>query len=286
VNSRKPVHHNDEVDLIAFVQVVWAGNLTILVITALFGFVSVFLALTATPIYSASVVVSRVSNSNAGGAASLASQFGGLGNLIGMNLGQSGPGRESQAVLKSRHLAEEFITRGELLAELSTGRDDTSTTLWHAVKRFREQVLTVREDSDEGITTVSIDWTDATVAARWANDYVALANEIIRTQAREESERNIEFLNKQIEQTNAVGLQRVMYNLIEAETKTLMLANARAEFAFSSIDPAVAPEVRSKPKRKIMVLSGVTLGFFFGIFVVFALHIFRQVRANETLASD
>ena len=50
-------------------------------------------------------------------------------------------------------------------------------TLWHAVKRFRELVLTIREDDANGITTVSIEWTDPAVAARWANDYVALANE-------------------------------------------------------------------------------------------------------------
>jgi uncharacterized protein involved in exopolysaccharide biosynthesis len=60
-----------------------------------------------------------------------------------------------------------------------------------------------------------------------------------------------------------------------------MLANARSEFAFASIDPAVAPEVRSKPKRKIIVLSGVALGLFVGFLVVFALNIFRQVRARE-----
>jgi uncharacterized protein involved in exopolysaccharide biosynthesis len=150
------------------------------------------------------------------------------------------------------------------------------------VKQFRELILTIRQDDTEGTTTVSIEWTDPTTAARWANDYVALANEIIRTQAREESERNIEYLSKQIEQTNAVELQRAMYNLIEAETKTLMLANARTEFAFANIDPAVAPEVRSKPKRKIIVLTGVALGLFVGFLVVFALNILRQVRTRES----
>jgi len=142
-------------------------------------------------------------------------------------------------------------------------------------------ILTIGEDDVGGITTITIEWTDPAVAARWANDYVALANEIIRTQAREEAERNIEYLNQQISQTNVVGLQRVMYNLIEAETKTLMLANARSEFAFSSVDPAVTPEVRSKPKRKIVVLSGIAIGLIFGILFVFALNIFRQLKTRE-----
>lgn len=285
MNSRMPIHHDDEVDLIAFLRLLWASKYIIVSITVLFGLASIYLALSATPIYSANAVVARVSDANTGAAASLASQFGGLGSLVGMNLGGSGPGRESQAVLKSRRLAEEFIIRGDLVAELSPDGGEP-LTLWHAVKRFRELLLTIREDDAEGITTVSIEWTDPAVAARWANGYVALANETIRTRAREESERNIEYLSKQIEQTNVVELQRVMYKLIEAETKTLMLANGRVEFAFASIDPAVASEVRSKPKRKIMVLSGIALGLFFGFLVVFALNVFRQVAARELPGSE
>lgn len=280
MNASMPIRHDDEVDLIAFLRVLWDSKLIIVLTATLFAIGSIYVALTATPIYSASVVVTRVGDSNMGGAASLASQFGGLGSLVGMNIGGGGPGQESQAVLNSRRLTEEFIVRGGLLADLSPDGDDTFT-LWRAVKQFREQILSVRQDETNGTTTVSIEWTDPVTAARWANDYVALANEIIRTQAQQESERNIEYLNEQIAQTNAVELQRVMYNLIEAETKTLMLANARAEFAFSSIDPAVAPEVRSRPKRKIIVVSGVALGLLFGVLIVFALNVFRQVWNRE-----
>ena len=280
MNSRLPVRNNDEVDLIALLQVLWESKLIVALFVVLFGLASIYFALTTTPIYSAEAVVVKVKESEMGGAASLASQFGGLGSLVGMSMGGGGPGQESQAVLKSRRLTEEFIIRGDLLEELSPG-DDPDFTLWRAVKQFRELILTIREDAVEGITTITIEWTDPAVAARWANDYVALANEIIRTQAREEAERNIEYLNQQISQTNVVGLQRVMYNLIEAETKTLMLANARSEFAFSSVDPAVTPEVRSKPKRKIVVLSGIAIGLIFGILFVFALNIFRQLKTRE-----
>lgn len=279
MNSEIPIYHNDEVDLIAFLQQLWASKLTIIMTTALFGVAAVFLALTATPIYSASVAVTRVSDASTSGAASLAGQLGSLGSLVGMNLGQSGPGRESIAILKSRRLTEEFIIHGNLLTELSP-EDGETLTLWQAVKQFRERVLTIREDDTDSVITASIDWTDPVVAASWANEYVALANDIIRARAREESERNIEYLSKQIEQTNIVELQRVMYNLIEAETKTLMLANARAEYAFASVDPAVAPEVRTRPKRKLIVLSGGALGFFFGVLAVFAINLFRQIRAR------
>ena len=114
--------------------------------------------------------------------------------------------------------------------------------MWLAVKDFKEGVLTIREDKRTGLLTIDVDWEDPAVAAKWANGFVALANERLRTRAIDEATRNIAFLNAQIPQTSVVEVQRAIYNLIESETKTLMLANVRMEFAFTVIDPAVPPE--------------------------------------------
>lgn len=273
-----PTHHDDELDLIAFLRVLWELKHVIVITTVLFGLGSIYIALTATSIYRADVVVAKANVAGMTGAASLAGQ---LGGLVGVNLKQGGPGTEAQAILESRRLAEEFIKRSDILKELSPDDGDPQT-LWSAVRQFRELVLAIREDATTGITTVSINWTDPAIAARWANEFVALANDIIRDRAREESERNIEYLKQQVERTNVVALQGVMYNLIEAETKTVMLANARAEYAFMVVDPAVAPEMRTRPKRKLIVLSGGALGFFFGVLAAFAVNLFRQVRIRAT----
>jgi len=280
MNSGMRTTDNDEIDLIASLRVLWEFKYVIVSVTAVVVLVSFYIALTATPIFRADVVVAKVSDSDMSGAASLVSQFGGLGRLAGLGIGAGGTERESQAVLESRRLAEKFIDRNDLLQELSPDSSDP-LTIWWAVSQFRERVLIISEDVTEGITTVSIKWTDPAVAARWANEYVALANEFIRTRALEESQRNVDYLNKQIEQTKEVGLQRVMYNLIETETKTLMLANARAEYAFTVVDPAVAPEIRMSPRRKLIVLSGGVLGGLFGVLAVFAINIFRQITSGE-----
>ena len=214
------------------------------------------------------------------GAASLANQFGGLANLAGVNLRRGGLGQEAQGVLKSRLLVEEFIKRNDLLTELSSIVGDPPT-LWLAVKRFRETVLTIREDESEGSTTIAIDWTDPAFAASWANALVALANELIRTRARDEASRNIEYLNEQLERTSIVELDNAIYNLIENEMKILMLADVRTEYAFTVVDPAVSPEIRRSPRRKLIVLSGGVLGLFVGTIVAFAYNLFRRLRSNE-----
>lgn len=275
-------NHDDEIDLIAFLRVLWELKYVVVIFTVLLGLGSVYIALTATPIYRADVVVARASNSGMTGAASLAGQ---LGGLVGVNFKQGGPGTETQAILESRHLAEQFVKRSDFLEELSPD-DVDPPTLWQAVKQFRELVLTIREDATTGITTVSINWTDPVIAARWANEFVSLANNLIRTRALQESEQNIKYLKEQIEQTNVVALQNVMYSLIETETKTVMLANARAEYAFTVVDPAVAPEVRTRPKRKLIVLSGAALGLFLGVLAAFAINLFRQLRTTELPKPD
>lgn len=279
--SSDSIVRQDEIDLIVLVRVVWELKYAIVLITAIFGIAAVVLALTATEVFRAEAVVVEVSEGNMGGAASLASQFGGLASLAGVNISTGGgAGQEALAILKSRRLAEEFIQRGDLLAELAPSGSE-SPTLWLAVKRFRESVLRIHEDANEGVTKVIIEWTEPTTAARWANGFVGLANDLIRTRALEEAKRNIHYLDEQIEQTNVVEVQRVMYNLIENETKTLMLANARAEYAFRIVDPAVPPEVRSSPKRKLMVASGVVLGLFVGMIFVLAYNLVRRLRMNE-----
>jgi len=276
----EPIISNDEVDLVAYIRLLWRYKYLVAATTIIATALAVYLALTATPIFSASTVVSRVSDMRGGGAGALASQFGGLGNLVGVNLGGNAVDNESQAILKSRRLAEQFIVRHDLLEEMSPGEGEEAT-LWRAVKRFRELVLSIAEDEAQGVIVVSIDWTDPTTAARWANDYVSLANEIIRDRALKEAELNIEYLSEQVEATNVVEMRRAMYNLIESETKTLMLANARAEYAFATVDPAVAPEVRTSPRRKLMVISGAVIGFVVGLVFVFLLNLFYQVRRAE-----
>jgi uncharacterized protein involved in exopolysaccharide biosynthesis len=126
-------------------------------------------------------------------------------------------------------------------------------------------VVNIREDSRTHLITVGVDWTDAAGAARLANSFVSLADEVLRARAMEDASRNIEYLNRQIAATDVVEVQRVMYKFVESETKTLMLANARREYAFTVVDPAVPPELRYYPRRTAMVAIGAIVGLLLGI---------------------
>lgn len=279
LSSRDP---EGEVDFIVLWRVLWSYKYLIALIAGLFVAVAVVLALTATSIYRAEVVIVESSDSNASGVGTLTKRLGGLAGLAGIDLGSSGGnGANAMAILKSRRLVEEFIQRNKLLATLYP-RAKRPPTLWYAVTRFRTDVLSFRDDKRGNTTTLAINWTDPVIAAAWANGFVALANDVIRTRSMEDSKRNIAYLNDQIAHTTVIEVQRVMYGLIENEIKTLMLASGREEYAFTVVDPAVAPEVRLRPQRTSMVVFGGLLGLLAGVGAAFVHNSLRARKQRKT----
>jgi uncharacterized protein involved in exopolysaccharide biosynthesis len=281
VNSYQPIasERGDGIDVIAIVRVMWRYRYLIAATSLIFALIAVFLALTAKEIFRAEVVVTEVHDNGLSESGGLASQLGGLASLAGVQLGGGGGDSSLQGVLASRHLIEEFV-KTEQLVPLLTLNMGKRSTLWFAVKRFQETIVTIHDDPLKGLTSITIDWTDAATAAKWANEFVALANELIRAHVIEEATRNVAYLNKQIERTKEVEIQLSLFHLIESETKKLMLANGRTEYAFRSVDPAVTPEVRHSPRRTLMVLSGGALGFFLGTMVALSHDAFRRRKLN------
>lgn len=278
MNSSQPIvtERGDGIDIIAIIRVMWRYRYVIGLASILFALLAVYVALTAKEIFRAEVIVTEVhDNGLSAGGGGLSGQLGGLASLAGVQLGGGGADANVQGVLASRHLIEEFIKQQKLVP-LLTQNIGKHATLWFAVKRFRETILAIHDDPLKGLTTITIDWSDPAVAAKWANDFVALANDLIRTQAFDDASRNVAYLNKQIAQTDQVEVRRSLAGLIENETKKLMLANGRRDFAFRSVDPAVPPEIRHSPKRTLLVLSGTALGFFLGTLFALSHDAFRR----------
>jgi uncharacterized protein involved in exopolysaccharide biosynthesis len=281
VTSRRESQDDDDgdIDFGRIWEIIRGSKYLILVITLVCAAIALVVALNTTVIFRAETVITMVRNGTLGGPSGGA--LGGLSNiasLAGVNLDAgSSADREAKAVLQSRSLVEEFIRQNNLLNVLmpDTGKPKS---IWVAVKNFKDGILTIREDRRTGLVTLDVDWEDAKVAANWANGFVALANERLRARAIDEATRNIAFLNAQIPQTSVVEVQRSLYNLIESETKTLMVANVRKEYAFTVIDPAVPPERKYRPRRSLYVLFGLCVGFAIGVLVAY----WRAARVAPT----
>lgn len=256
---------DDEIDLVRVAMLLWAQRWWLALAVVLCTGAAAYLAFTTPKTWRADVVVTEVKEQSMGGGAAgqLATQLSGLAALATLGLGADRTERDYEAVLESRHLVEEFIVRNKLLPQLS-GDPNKPTSLWRAVRNFQKDFLIIREDPRRGITTLSVDYTDPATAAQWANGLVALANDIIRTRAMTESQRNIAYLTAQAEHTSDVDLRRVIFNVLENETKTEMMAKGRTEYAFRTVDPAVPPEIRSGPHRTLLLITGFAVGLLLG----------------------
>ena len=271
-----------EMDLIAFGSLVWRRRFAVglacaLGIAAGFGYLML-----ATPMFKgeAVLVAAPEDNMSASGTSGVGDKLGGLASLAGLNFGQESASElTSDAVLDSRELVEEFVRRNDLVDTLL--KQYKKKTLWRAVNVFKNSLSKIKKDQVKGTTKVTVEWTDPVTAARWANSLVALANEMLRTRARTDSSRNIEYLNHQLENTTDVELRKNLYAIIESETRTLMLANGRVEYAFRVIDPAVPPEARSRPQPVLVLLICFGLGLAIGCTVAFVRERMAERRREE-----
>ena len=129
--------------------------------------------------------------------------------------------------------------------------------------------------------TFSVEFTDPKLAANLANDIIFVVNNYIRKQVIDESSESIEFLKKELAVNNLVSIQKSISNVIEGHTQTKTLANVRQQYAFKVIDPAVVPENKISPNRRLISLLGFVIGVMIGIFYAILRDLFQIREKTE-----
>ncbi|SUI48615.1 Wzz/FepE/Etk N-terminal domain-containing protein [Shewanella baltica] len=293
---------DDEIDLRELFSVIWQGKWLIIAITAVFAIGSVALALYLPNIYKSEALLAPAAEEQTGGLGALASQFGGLASLAGVNLRGKAAGTDKTQlaieVLKSRKFASDFIQKHNILPDLMAAKkwdrdadiiiydeEDyiASTHTWvrdvklpfkpepsmqEAYKVF-SKLFFVNSDKETGMVTISVEHLSPTVAQQWVTWLIEDINKVMKDRDVAEANRSSEFLNKQISLTNVADIKSILYKLVEEQAKTIMFAEVRDEYVFKTIDPALVAENKDKPKRALIFLLGTMLGSLFSIFIVF-----------------
>ena len=265
-------------------RIVTTYRLTIFSISALATIVAIVASFLMAPVYRAEVLLAPVSDEERTSISALALQFGGLASLAGIDLG---PGdnnvEQSLATIRSRQFIRDFVADKQLMPLLYRDKWNAEERKWKdpqdvpstldAYQLLIRDVLSINADKKTGLVTLIIDWNDPDEAAEWANSLVRRINVREKEMAISEAEKSISYLRDQLVKTSVVEMQQAIYQLMEAQSKKIMIANVREEYAFKVIDPAVPPEHKIKPKRALIalmgLLAGVTLGFFVATFLDF-----------------
>ena len=301
-NPQLPQHYtaDDEIDLRELFAAIWQGKWLITAITTVFAIGSVLFALSLPNIYKSEALLSPVTEKQGGGLSALAGQFGGLASLAGIDLGGGASGDKSQLaiqILRSREFTSNFIQEHNILPDLMAVKKwkrsdnkviydselyDASTQKWvrevklpkHPKPSMQEayrvfsKILSISTSKDTGMVTIAIEHQSPFVAQKWVNWLVADINTEMKKRDVEEANKSIKFLEGELRHTKIADIRTVLFNLVEEQTTTIMFSKVRDEYVFKTIDPALVPEEKAKPKRALICVLGTLLGGMLGVGIV------------------
>ena len=302
---------NEEIDLLELWQAIWQRKRMIILIVTVFTAIAFGVALILPNIYTSTATLAPSEEQQGGGLSALASQFGGLASLTGVSLGNGKADKTTVAVeiANSRQFMTRFVREHHLEVALmaATSMDkktkelvidddlfDIKTQRW--VRKVKEgksieptdwelykvvnKIISVTQDKKSGFVTINIDYYSPDMAKQWVDWFVTDLNNFMRKRDQIDAKRNITYLKQQLEKTAIADMQTVFYQLIEQQTKTLMLSEVNPEYVFKTLDPAVVAEEKTKPKRALIVILGAVVGGMFGVLFALIQHATVRRRAK------
>lgn len=313
--SRLVKKPNDELDIYALCGVLWKGKWIVTIFTFLLGILSLIYAISLPNIYKSETLLAPVSENSSGGLAGIAGQLGGLASLAGVNLGDGSGDKTVLAieVLKSRDFLTKFIENNELLIPLmaakgwniennelildadiydlgksSWTRDakpprSAKPTLLEARERLLE-IMSLQQNKKSNYLSISVSFFSPYYAKKWVEMLTDEINNTIRKREQNEAMKNLEYLTAELSKTSVSEMQTVFYQLIEEQTKKIMISAVRKEYVFTVIDSATVPEIKAGPDRKMILAAGLFLGGIVGVLVVLFVYFLKAyVLRHEQL---
>jgi uncharacterized protein involved in exopolysaccharide biosynthesis len=304
---------DDEIDLRELWNAIWSGKWIIIAVTAIFAIASVFYALSLPNIYRSEALLAPAQDEQQGGLGALSGQFGGLASLAGINLGGGKSDKTALAteILKSREFFAKFVEKHNILPDLMAVKEwdlTTNSVTYDAeiylpqsdewlrkvkppkqvkpsmqeAKKVFDGLLSIAKDKETGMVKISVEHYSPYVAKQWVDWLTQDINLNIKSRDKQEAEKSITYLQTQIDKTTIFEHKTLLFQLIEEQTKTLMFAEVRDEYVFKTIDTALVPELKAKPKRSLIVVLGVLLGGILAVIIV----LIRYFSSNKTTIFD
>ncbi|MCO7188721.1 LPS O-antigen length regulator [Pseudoalteromonas rubra] len=293
-----------ELDLREICISIWKGKIVVLLFSFVFLCIFAVIAFKMHDVYKSEALLAPVSSQDDSG---LASQLGGLASVAGIELNTGGGiDKTSLAIeiLQSRKFISEFIEKHDLLVDIMAAKSwdpvqkklsydpdiyDVEKKLWvrevdlprtpkpsqqEAFEAFLE-MLDVQLIKKTGLVSIAIEHNSPVLARDWVNLIISEINMTMKERDVTEAKRSLHFLNKQLKTDDITSLRAILYKLMEDETKTIMLAEVRDEYVFTTIDPAIMPERKEGPKRAMLCILGAFIGLLLGMFTVVSVSAFK-----------
>jgi LPS O-antigen subunit length determinant protein (WzzB/FepE family) len=292
-----------DIDVKEIIRILWSSKYLISSIVFVFSVLSVLYALSIPNIYTSSSILQLSDSDESSGMSGLANQYGGLASLAGISL-PSSKGNKSEYIIetvKSRdfieHLLEfEGITEN-LIAAKSYDRAtktivydkeifNTETSEWiREVPSGRSKIPTNVEVQDTYLKYLSVYQNEMSsfikinfshVSPLFAKEFLDLViselNEVTKIKDLNDSSLALEYLQKELMNTQPIETRQSINKLIETQLQTQTFANVRKDYLVSPIETPHIPEIKSSPRRSFICIIGFLIGTVVSIFFVLVRH--------------
>jgi uncharacterized protein involved in exopolysaccharide biosynthesis len=216
----------------------------------------------------------------------LPSGAGGLRDLAGLaGVTISQPSGRSYAIgrLKSADLLTQYVSASKAQASLFADQWDSKTnsfrqtpgkrtpTVQDSVNKFRKNIMSVDEDKLTQLITLRFRWTDARLAHKWASEFPAFVDSNLKQQAIVEADRNMSFLEREIQQAQLPEIRAGLARMVESEIGKKMNARSASAYAFRIVDPPSVQERPYSPNRPLLAAAGALVGaLLMSVILIFA----------------
>ncbi len=297
IKKIKLVSDDETLNFLELIYLLWANKIVILSCSLIVSIFALIYSQFLPNLYTSSSVV-IVSNS----LENQDSGMSGLASLAGFSFeGESSKVNEGIEIITSLNFFENLVKRNNLFEKLAltNGWDKETNTLGYDKSRFDEnskkwiskkpsmQDLYSQfhknffiDKTNQGFVELSFKHYSPYFAKEIVSLVIKEINLITKNKEIEISSNSLNYLKNEFERSNLVEIRKVIAELIQNETQTIMMANSSNSFFFKTLSEPYAPEIKSEPNRSFILLIGFLIGFLISASYFIVRNLSRQNSKN------
>jgi LPS O-antigen subunit length determinant protein (WzzB/FepE family) len=289
-------------DLLDIFKILWERKYFIVIMTSIFILTSIIFALSLPNLYKSDALLMPQQEESS--MSSMLNQYSSVANLAGIPLSGSSGSKAQEAISRitsydffSKHFVPNIAIEDLLASEKwdsSTNKYsydksifnsesgkwiDGGPSLQKAYKIYLE-CLSISLNKKTSFVSVSVKHISPFAAQEWTQLIIDQIDKVMRNIDREESTKAVNFLNTLALSVKYEGIKKNLSSLQEDQMKKLMMIEASDNYVFKVLDSPIVPERKFEPRRSVIVILGMILGFLLSIIISLTQHYTRKSHAK------
>ena len=281
--------YDDEIDLSELFHVLWDKIFYIGAITSIFLLISIIYALMLPNIYQSKATLMAVEQSS--GMSGMVGRYSGMASLAGISLESKSGSKDQEAIARIKSFdffSNNFLPNIKLENLMAVKKwNQASNTLTYDANDFNTEsrqwlrkakpprsnvptsqeayeefieIMSVNKDKKTLLVTLSVEHKSPFIAQQWVEIMINQIDQVMRDQDRQTATKSIEYLNSLAPTVFNEDIKKALSALQQEQMKRLMMVEANDNYVFKVLDSPIAAELKSKPRRSLIVIWGTILG--------------------------